>query len=335
MNMHCIEITKPGDASVLQETLRPVPVPQAREVLIKVAACGVNRPDVLQRKGLYKHPVDSSDLPGLEVAGEVESVGAEVTGYSKGDSVCALSPGGGYAEYCIVPEVQVLPIPRGLNFVEAATLPEVFFTVWLNLYILGGLHAGESLLVHGGSGGIGTAAIQLAKALGARVFTTAGSSQKCAACLELGADVAINYREQDFVKNVNEATDGKGVNMVLDYVGGDYVAKNLSVLSRGGHLVNLYFLNGSKVEIDLMPILTKGLTFTGSMLRPQPLKTKLKIRNDLVREVWPLIESGRIKPVIFKTFPLVDASQAHALMESSRHVGKIVLLTTELNQEMI
>ncbi len=325
--MRCIEITEPGEPSVLQETQRTMPVPAAGEVLIQVAACGVNRPDVLQRKGLYKRPPHTSDLPGLEVAGTVESLGEGVTAYAIGDAVCALVPGGGYAEYCVAPEEQVLPIPAGLSAVEAAALPEVFFTVWFNLFILGGLQSGQSLLIHGGSGGIGTAAIQLAKALGIQVFATAGSAEKCAACVALGSDVAINYREQDFVAVVNEATAGKGVDMVLDFVGGDYVAKNFSVLSQGGHLVNIYFLNGSEMEIDLMPIVSKGLTFTGSLLRPQPLDIKLKIRNDLVREVWPLIEAGKIKPVIFKTFPLADVGQAHTLMESSQHVGKIVLLT--------
>jgi NADPH2:quinone reductase len=326
-SMNCIEITAPGAPSVLKETKRPVPAPQAGEVLIRVAACGVNRPDVLQRKGLYQRPPHTSDLLGLEVAGTVESVGEGVTGYTVGDAVCALVPGGGYAEYCVAPEVQVLPVPAGLSMVEAASLPEVFFTVWFNLFILGGIHAEQRLLLHGGSSGIGTAAIQLCRALGIQVLTTAGSAEKCAACLKLGAEVAINYREQDFVAVVDKVTAGQGVDVVLDFVGGDYIAKNLDVLSHGGRLVNIYFLNGSKVDIDLMPIVAKGLTFTGSLLRPQPLEMKLKIRNDLVCEVWPLIEAGKIKPVIFKTFRLAEASHAHALMESSEHIGKIVLTT--------
>jgi NADPH2:quinone reductase len=323
--MRCIEITEAGEPSVLQERQRPIPVPQAGEVLIKVAACGVNRPDVLQRKGQYQRPADSSDLPGLEVAGTVESVGAGVSGHNKGDAVCALSPGGGYAEYCVVPEQQVLPIPAGLDFVEAAALPEVFFTVWFNVFMLGGLKKGQSLLVHGGSSGIGTAAIQLAKALGIQVYTTAGSAEKCAACIALGADVAINYHEQDFVKVVSDQTDGVGVDMILDMVGGDYVAKNFSILSHGGRLINLYFLNGSRVDIDLMPILAKEIIFTGSLLRPQPLDVKRKIRDNLVSHAWPLIESGQVKPVIFKTFPLAKAAEAHALMESSQHIGKLIL----------
>ena len=323
--MRCIEITETGEPSVLKERKRPVPTPNEGEILIKVAACGVNRPDVLQRKGDYQRPADSSDLPGLEVAGSVESLGIGVSGYSKGDPVCALSPGGGYAEYCVVPEVQVLPIPEGIDFIEAAALPEVFFTTWFNLFMLGGLKKGQSLLIHGGSSGIGTAAIQLAKALGIQTLITAGSAEKCSACLELGADTAINYREQDFVEIVHEQTHGAGVDMVLDMVGGDYVAKNFSILSQGGRLINLYFLNGSRVDLDLMPILAKGLTFTGSLLRPQPLETKLKIRDDLVDQVWPLIESGQIKPVIFRTFPLSEASSAHALMESSQHIGKLIL----------
>jgi NADPH2:quinone reductase len=323
--MRCIEITEPGPPSVLQERQREIPVPGAGEVLIKVAACGVNRPDVLQRMGKYQRPADSSDLPGLEVAGVVESVGAGVSEYSKGDPVCALSPGGGYAEYCVVPEQLVLPIPTGLNLVEAAALPEVFFTVWFNVFMLGGLKKGQSLLVHGGSSGIGTATIQLGKALGIQIYTTAGSAEKCAACMALGAEVAINYREQDFVQVVSDQTGGSGVDMILDMVGGDYVAKNFAMLSQGGRLINLYFLDGSQVDVDLMPILAKGITFTGSLLRPQPLDMKRKIRDDLVTHAWPLIESGQVKPVIFKTFPLAEAAEAHALMESSQHIGKLIL----------
>ncbi|WDE95911.1 NAD(P)H-quinone oxidoreductase [Lentisphaera profundi] len=323
--MRCIEIKGMGGPDVLKETERPRPKPTKGEILIKVMAAGVNRPDVLQRKGLYKRPENSSDLPGLEVSGEIVEIGEGVDGFLKGDHVCALSPGGGYSDYCIVPCEQVLTIPKGLDFIQAAALPEVCFTIWYNLFIKGALAKNQSLLIHGGSSGIGTMAIQLAKALGISVYVTAGTAEKCQACLELGADLAINYREQDFVEMIETKTDGLGVNMILDMVGADYVAKNFSALAQGGHLVNIFFLNGSRVDIDLMPILSKGLTFTGSLLRPQPLELKKKIRDDLEQYVWPLIEAGKMAPVIYKTFSLNEASKAHELMESSRHIGKIIL----------
>ena len=325
--MTAIEISEPGPPEVLVATRRPLPVPAENEVLIRVAAAGINRPDVLQRKGGYPPPPGASDLPGLEVAGEIVALGAGTSGWKPGDRVCALVTGGGYAEYCAAPAPQCLPVPSGLNLVEAAALPETFFTVWTNLYRRAHLVEGESLLVHGGSSGIGTAAIQIAATLGNRVFATAGTAEKCAACERLGAERAINYREEDFVAEIKKATEGRGVDVVLDMVGGDYVRRNISALAAEGRLVYIAFLAGSVAELDLLPLMLKRLTITGSTLRPRPVVEKAAIARDLRERVWPHLESGRIAPVIDSTFPLADAALAHARMESGAHIGKIVLTT--------
>jgi NADPH:quinone reductase len=323
--MKCIEISKPGGPEVLVPAERPTPAPKAKEILIKVAAAGVNRPDVLQRMGKYPIPPDASDLPGLEIAGEVVACGAGATLWKPGDMVCALVHGGGYAEYCATPEVQALPIPKGLSPIEAASLPETFFTVWSNVYDRARLAPGESLLVQGGSSGIGVTAIQMAAALGNRVFATAGSDEKCAACVELGAEKAINYRTQDFGAEVKNATGGKGVNVILDMVGGDYVPRELKCLADEGRLVFIATLGGSKTELDINEIQRRRLVITGSTLRPRPVEFKGAIARRLKEVVWPLIEAGKIKPVIYETFPLAQASEAHRLMETSQHIGKIVL----------
>ncbi len=323
--MHAVEIAKPGGPEVLVPASRPLPAPKPREILVKVAAAGVNRPDVLQRMGLYPVPSDASDLPGLEIAGEVVACGSEVRTWKVGQSVCALAHGGGYAEYCTVPEVQALPVPRGLSMVEAASLPETFFTVWSNVYDRGRLKPGETLLVQGGSSGIGVTAIQMAKAMGNRVLATAGSDEKCAACVRLGADKAINYRTQDFQAEVLAATGGKGVNVVLDMVGGDYVPKELKCLADEGRLVFIAFLRGPKTELDINEVMRRRLVLTGSTLRPRPVEFKGAVARSLREHVWPLIEAGKIKPVVFKTFPLAEAAEAHRLMESSQHIGKLVL----------
>jgi len=323
--MRAVEIAKPGGPEVLTPASRPLPVPKPGEILVKVAAAGVNRPDVLQRMGLYPVPPDASDLPGLEIAGEVVACGAEARMWKVGASVCALAHGGGYAEYCTVPEVQALPVPRGLSMVEAASLPETFFTVWSNVYDRGRLKPGETLLVQGGSSGIGVTAIQMARAMGNRVLATAGSDEKCAACVRLGADKAINYRTQDFQAEVLAATGGKGVNVVLDMVGGDYVPKELKCLADEGRLVFIAFLRGPKTELDINEVMRRRLVLTGSTLRPRPVEFKGAVARSLREHVWPLIEAGKIKPVVFKTFPLAEAAEAHRLMESSQHIGKLVL----------
>ncbi|MCW9046392.1 MAG: NAD(P)H-quinone oxidoreductase [Alphaproteobacteria bacterium] len=323
--MNCIEITEPGAPEVLKETSRPMPTPSAGEVLIKVVVAGVNRPDVLQRQGGYPPPPGASDLPGLEIAGEIVALGEGVDSFSVGEEVCALVTGGGYAEYCVAPAPQCLPIPKGLSLFEAAALPETFFTVWANLYQRANLQVGETLLVHGGSSGIGTTALQMASTLGARVITTAGNAEKCDACLQLGAERAVNYKEEDYVEAVKEFTDGKGVNVVLDMVGGDYLPKNIKCLAQDGRHVNIAFLQGSKVELNFMPIMLKRLTLTGSTLRARPVEVKAQIAEELKETVWPLLESGKIKPVIHSVFPLSKASEAHKLMESSQHIGKILL----------
>jgi len=323
--MRAVEIAKPGGPEMLVPASRPLPVPKPGEILVKVAAAGVNRPDVLQRMGLYPVPADASDLPGLEIAGEVVACGSEARMWKVGASVCALAHGGGYAEYCTVPEVQALPVPRGLSMVEAASLPETFFTVWSNVYDRGRLKPGETLLVQGGSSGIGVTAIQMAKAMGNRVLATAGSDEKCAACVRLGAHKAINYRTQDFQAEVLAATGGKGVNVVLDMVGGDYVPKELKCLADEGRLVFIAFLRGPKTELDINEVMRRRLTLTGSTLRPRPVEFKGAVARSLREHVWPLIEAGMIKPVIFKTFPLAGAAEAHRLMESSQHIGKLVL----------
>ena len=323
--MRAVEIAKPGGPEVLVPASRPLPVPKPGEILVKVAAAGVNRPDVLQRMGLYPVPPDASDLPGLEIAGEVVACGSEARMWKVGAGVCALAHGGGYAEYCAVPEVQALPVPRGLSTVEAASLPETFFTVWSNVYDRGRLKPGETLLVQGGSSGIGVTAIQMAKAMGNRVLATAGSDEKCAACVKLGADKAINYRTQDFQAEVLAATGGKGVNVMLDMVGGDYVPKELKCLADEGRLVFIAFLRGPKTELDINELMRRRLVLTGSTLRPRPVEFKGAVARSLREHVWPLIEAGKIKPVIFKTFPLAQAAEAHRLMESSQHIGKLVL----------
>ena len=325
--MKCIEISKPGGPEVLVPAERPNPAPKANEILIKVAAAGVNRPDVQQRLGKYAPPPDASPLPGLEVAGEVAVVGADVKLWKVGDKVCALVHGGGYAEYCVAPEVQALPVPKGLSMVEAASLPETFFTVYANVYDRARLAPGESLLVQGGSSGIGVAAIQMATALGNRVFATAGSEEKCAACVRLGAEKAINYKTQDFAAEVKAATGGKGVNVVLDMVGGDYVQREISCMAEEGRLVFIAVLGGWKAEFNIAEVMMKRLVLTGSTLRPRTVAFKGAVAKNLRERVWPLIEAGKIKPVVYQTFPLAQASEAHRLMETSQHIGKIVLTT--------
>ena len=323
--MTAIEITAPGGPEVLRPGTRPVPEAQAGEVLIRVAAAGVNRPDLMQRTGSYPPPPGASDIPGLEVAGEVVSLGTGVRGLSPGDRVCALVSGGGYAHYCTAPAPQCLPVPGELSDVQAAALPETFFTVWTNVFERGGLKRGEHFLVHGGTSGIGTTAIQLARAFGASVYATAGSEEKCAACRSLGADKAFNYREQDFVPRVLEATAGAGVDVILDMVGGDYLARNLKCLAPGGRLVQIALLRGAKTEINLASIMMRRLTLTGSTLRPRSVAEKATIAAALRERVWPLLAGGGVRPVMHATFPLEEAAEAHRLMESGAHIGKIVL----------
>ena len=310
---------------MLQAAERPRPVPKPHEILVKVAAAGVNRPDVLQRMGNYAVPPDASDLPGLEVAGEVFALGNSVKTFKLGDKVCALVHGGGYAEYCVAPEVQALPVPGGLSLVEAASLPETFFTVWANVYDRGRLAPGESLLVQGGSSGIGVTAIQMAAATGNPVYATAGSDDKVAACLRLGAAKAFNYKTQDWSAGVLAATGGKGVNVILDMVGGDYVPRELKCIAEDGRLVFIAYLRGPKTELSIDAVMRRRLTITGSTLRPRSVEFKGAIARSLREKIWPLIEAGRIKPEIYKTFPLEQAAEAHRLMESSQHIGKIVL----------
>jgi len=323
--MRAIEISAPGGPEVLRVTQRPVPIPAANEVLIEVAAAGVNRPDVLQRKGGYPPPPGASDIPGLEVAGTIVAAGAGTNAWKTGDRICALVTGGGYAEYVAAPAPQCLPIPRGLTLVEAAGLPETFFTVWVNVFERAGLKGSETLLIQGGSSGIGVTAIQMARAFGHRVFVTAGSAEKCTACEKLGASRAINYRTEDFVAVVKELTGGKGVDVILDMVGGDYVPRELACLADDGRLSLIAFLGGTSATIDMTDILRRRLTITGSTLRARSVDVKGAIAQSLEQKVWPLIEAGRIKPVIYRTFRLEEASAAHALMESSAHVGKIIL----------
>jgi len=323
-DMNCIEITEPGGPEVLQPTTRPVPQAAEGEVLIRIQAAGVNRPDCIQRLGHYAPPEGITDIPGLEVAGEVVALGDGVSGISVGDSVCALVAGGGYAEYVCAPVLQVLPVPQGLSIVEAAALPETCMTVWINVFERAHLSPDETILVHGGSSGIGTTAIQIASALGSRVITTAGSAEKCQACLDLGAERAVNYREEDFVAAAKEF-GGRGVDVILDMVGGDYIEKNIKAAAPDGRIVNIAFLQGAKAEVNFMPLMLKRLTLTGSTLRSQSIERKGEIARHLKKTVWPLIEAGRVKPVIYKAFPLLDARAAHELMESSAHIGKIML----------
>lgn len=324
--MTCIEISEPGGPEVLIPASRPCPRPGPGEVLIRVAAAGVNRPDVFQRKGFYPPPEGASDIPGLEIAGEIVELGTDAGGWQVGDTVCALVSGGGYAEYCTAPALQCLPVPKGLSLVEAAALPETFFTVWTNVFERGRLQPGETLLVHGGSSGIGTTAIQMASRLGSRVMATAGSAEKCAACVRLGAERAVNYHEEDFVAAAKEF-GGKagGIDVILDMVGGDYVARNLESLAIEGRLVQIAFLRKSKVELDLQPVMRKRLTLTGSTLRPRSVAEKGAIAQALEAKIWPLVEQGEIRPLIHATFPLARAADAHALMESNAHIGKIIL----------
>ncbi|MCH8465997.1 MAG: NAD(P)H-quinone oxidoreductase [Roseinatronobacter sp.] len=320
--MRAIEISEPGGPEVLRETTRPVPVPGAGQVVIRLAYAGVNRPDALQRAGAYDPPRGASDLPGLEGAGTIVALGAGVTRWKIGDQVCALFPGGAYAEHALTDAGQVLPVPEGMGLREAACLPETFFTVWSNVFMRGALHAGERFLVHGGSSGIGTTAIQLARLFGARVFATAGSAEKCAACATLGAERAINYRDEDFVAVLQ--AEG-GANLILDMVGGDYLPRNLRALAEDGRLVQIAFLQGPKVAVNFAPLMMRRLTITGSTLRPQSDGAKAAIAAALEREVWPHLAAGRLAPVMDSEFPLAQAAQAHARMESSAHIGKIVL----------
>jgi NADPH2:quinone reductase len=325
-NMNAVEIAEFGPPEGLKACLRPLPEPEHGEVLIKVAAAGVNRPDVMQRSGNYPPPPGASDLPGLEVAGTVAALGSGVSDLAVGDRVCALVAGGGYAAYCAAPAALCLPVPQGFSMTQAAALPETFFTVWTNVFQRGALVGGESVLIHGGSSGIGTTAIQLAAAFGARVFATAGSADKCRACEDLGAERAINYRDEDFAAVIAELTGGNGVDLILDMVGGDYLMRNLQSLAVEGRLVQIAVLNGPKVsDFNILPVMMKRLTLTGSTLRPRSVAQKAVIANELRTRVWPLLESGAVAPVIDATFPLAEAAQAHARMEASGHIGKIML----------
>jgi len=324
--MRAVEISRPGDPDVLVEVERPTPQPAPGEVLVKVAAAGVNRPDVMQRMGHYPPPPGITDIPGLEIAGVIDRLGDGVSGWRVGDNVTALVAGGGYAEYCVVPAPQCLPVPANVDFTRAAAVPETFFTVWTNVFERGRLKAGESILIHGGSSGIGTTAIQLARAFGARVFATAGSAEKCAACEQLGAERAFNYRAIDFVAAVKDATGGKGVDVVLDMVGGDYFPRNMDALATDGRLVSIAVLNGVKATINILTMMQRRLTLTGSTLRTRPIAEKGAIAAALRQHVWPLLESGKISPVIHATFPLRNAAEAHRVMESGVHIGKIVLV---------
>ena len=324
-SMNYIQIEKHGDPEVLKLHSMPVPEPGPGEVLIKVAAAGVNRPDMMQRKGLYPPPPGATDVPGLEVSGTVVSVGQNVSKPPINSEVCALVTCGGYAEYCLAAASICLPVPEKISLVNAAGIPETFFTVWTNVFKRGQLKAGESLLVHGGSSGIGTTAIQLGKAFGATVYTTAGTSDKCEFCNNLGADAAINYREQDFSEAIKRLTQGKGVNVILDMVGGPYFPKNIRLLADEGRLVQIALMQGSKAEVDFRSLLLKRVTLTGSTLRPRSVEEKTKIAQALQKNVWPLLESGAIRPIIHEIFPLKQASEAHRLMESSTHIGKILL----------
>ena len=325
-SMTAIEIAQPGGPEVLQPTNRPVPQPGHGEVLIKVAFAGVNRPDCMQRSGAYPPPPGASDLPGLEIAGPVVAVGDGVTEYKVGDEVCALVAGGGYAEYCVAHESNSLPVPKGMTAKEAAGLPETFFTVWTNLFQRGRLTGGERVLIHGGASGIGTTAIQLANAIGARIFVTAGTADKCRRCEEMGAERAINYRDEDFVKVVAELTGGEGVDVILDMVGGDYVMRNIASLAPEGRLVQIAVQHGPKVDgFNILPIMMKRLTLTGSTLRPRTVAQKAVIAAELKEKVWPLLESGAVAPVIDSVHALKEASAAHARMEGGDHFGKILL----------
>lgn len=323
--MTAIEVKQPGGPEAMAPGTRPVPEPGAGEVLVRVHAAGVNRPDVLQRKGLYPPPPGAPDTLGLEIAGEVVAASADVSWPKVGDKVCALLAGGGYAEYAVAPAAQCLPVPKGLSMAEAASLPETYFTVWTNVMDRARLKAGESFLVHGGASGIGVTAIQLARAFGARVFATAGTPEKCAACERLGAERAINYKSEDFAAAIKELTGGEGVDVILDMVGGDYTPRNLQILKVEGRCVQIAFLRGPKAEIDLNTLMRRRLTLTGSTLRPRPVAEKGEIRDALRARAWPLFDGGKLKPVVHATFPLARAAEAHRMMEADTHIGKIVL----------
>lgn len=325
--MKFIDIQQPGGPEVLVLREGEAPQPNAGEVRIRVAAAGVNRPDVVQRMGLYPAPPGASPIPGLEVAGEIDLLGDGVSDWKVGDKVCALVNGGGYAEYVCVSAGQCLPVPKGLSMEEAAALPETCFTVWSNVFERAGLKPGDAFLVHGGSSGIGTTAIQMAALWGAQVYTTAGSDEKCQACLQLGALQAVNYREQDFVEVLRAATGGKGIDVTLDMVGGDYIARNIKLAAMDGRIVNIAYLQGAVANVNFMPVMLKRLTVTGSTLRPQTTAVKTAIAKALLKTVWPWIEAGQMRVVMAARFPLAQASEAHALMESNAHIGKIVLLT--------
>jgi NADPH2:quinone reductase len=323
--MQVVEISHPGGPEVLRVATRPLPQLRAGELLLRVSAAGVNRPDCFQRAGVYPPPAGASDLLGLEVAGTVVACAENSGKWRPGDQVCALTPGGGYAQYCTTPADHCLPLPQGWTAIEAASLPETMFTVWINVFERGRLTPGESLLVQGGASGIGVTAIQMARAMGHRVFATAGSAEKCAACEALGAERAINYRTEDFVEAVKRLTSGRGVDVILDMVAGDYVPRELKCLADDGRLSIIALLGGSKAEVDFNQILRRRLTVTGSTLRPRTDKFKTAIATELRQQVWPLIEAKKIRPMIFKVFPLAEAARAHALMESGSHIGKIVL----------
>jgi NADPH2:quinone reductase len=324
-HMTAIGIPTPGGPDALKPETRPLPKPGPTEILVRVAAAGVNRPDVMQRMGVYPPPPGAPDIPGLEIAGEVVAAGEKVSRWRVGDKLCALVPGGGYAEYCVADETNALPVPRGLSLIEAAALPETFFTVWYNVVQRGGLQRGETVLIHGGSSGIGTTAVMLAKALGAKVIVTAGSAEKCAACRRLGADVAINYKTEDFVAATKAATGDRGAEMIVDIVGGEYVTRNYEAAAVEGRVIQISVQAGPNANVTVGQLMRKRLTHMGSTLRPQSVAAKAAIARGLLDGAWPLIEAGRIKPVIDSTFPLADAAKAHARMESSVHIGKIVL----------
>lgn len=324
--MSCIEIIEPGGPDALRLARRPVPRPGAGEVLVRVRAAGVNRPDVMQRQGLYPPPPGAPDIPGLEIAGTVAALGPDVDGLRTGDEVCALVQGGGYAEYCVAAASICLPVPAGLSAVEAAGIPETFFTVWTNVFDRGRLQPGERVLVHGGSSGIGTTAIQLVANTEAEVYVTAGTAEKCEACVKLGAAAAINYKERDFVAELAALTDGRGVDLILDMVGGDYFPRNLECLAPEGRLVQIALQHGPKSEVNLLRIMQNRLTVTGSTLRPRRVEDKAAIARSLERQVWPQLESGRVKPVIYAQFPLAQANEAHRMMDEGQHIGKIILI---------
>ncbi len=323
--MKVVDISQPGDATVLEIRERPIPKPANGEILIKVAAAGLNRADIMQRNGHYPPPPGASDLLGLEVSGSIAALGPDVDQLSVGDEVCALLAGGGYAEYCTAPATSCLPIPKSLNIIESAAVPETFFTVWTNVFMRGRLTKGERFLIHGGTSGIGTTAIQLANTFGAEVYATAGSAEKCETCIELGATVAINYRESDFEEQIKAKTDGKGVDLILDIMGGSYFKKNLSCLAMEGRLVIIATQGGLKSELNVLPIMLKRLTVTGSTLRPRTAEQKAEIAQELKAYAWPLLDTGQVKPVIDSIFPMQKIRDAHERLESGSHIGKIIM----------